>query len=300
MALKQAHSFRQRYRSDCPSPEPINERRTFCKVEIPSEEKGAFVGVVISQKRTKSIDDMSPKHRRSPSPSGKPKKKTKVVAGRKNRKLSISSDHASDMDMVPGVMDIGYTEVEQKKPKTPARRTTKPEYSYPRLDRRRKQGKPDNAAGPSYAIHDTSTEEIIGDTRAEMPYLAIDKEITDAFNELWNSINTLSLGHFSSPILNDKKQEWLQSFPKSLQKKRKRDLEFVHLVNQICVGGPCGVGSWEELFLEPELRRGVVCGIIWRKLEREVFGKMLFGGTRAQERELMKIEEGMREDSEGL
>jgi hypothetical protein len=168
------------------------------------------------------------------------------------------------MDMVPRDMDISYTEVEQKNPKPPARRSAKPEYSYSRLDRRRRQGKSDKAAGPSYAIHDTSTKKTIGDTRTEMLYLAIDKETTDAFNEFWNSISTLSLDHFSSPIPNDKKQEWLQSFPKSLQKKRNRDLEFIHLVSQICVGGPCGAGSWEQLFLEPELRRGVVCGIIWR------------------------------------
>lgn len=43
-----------------------------------------------------------------------------------------------------------------------------------------------------------------------------------------------------------------------------------------------------------------MCGIIWRKLEKEVAGNMLFGGTRAQETELMKIEEGMRGNSEGL
>lgn len=170
-------------------------------------------------------------------------------------------------------------------------------YSYPRLDRKR--GSHDDAAGPNYAIQDAVTKEVTGDTRAEMPYLNTDKEITNLFDELWNSIDTLSKEYFSEVIPDDQKQKWLQSIPKSLSRKRAQDLEFVQLVDQVTVGGPCGVGSWEHIFLEPELRRGVVCGVIWRKLQQEVFGKMLFGGTQSQEKKLLDLEKSMIEDSDG-
>jgi hypothetical protein len=172
-------------------------------------------------------------------------------------------------------------------------------HSYPRLGYRRGKTQ-DNAAGPSYALHDPVTKEIVGDARAKMQYLTTDNEITNLFNDLWNSIDTLSKDHFSNVIPNDQKQKWLQSFPKSLTRNRKQDLEFVSQVNQITVGGPCGIGSWEQILLEPELRRGLVCGIIWKKVQEEVLGKMLFGGTKQQEKELMKLETSMAEDAEGF
>ncbi|KAE9968590.1 hypothetical protein EG328_007484 [Venturia inaequalis] len=171
-------------------------------------------------------------------------------------------------------------------------------FSFPRIDRKR--GRPDEAEGPSYALHDSTTTEVAGDSRAEMSYLSRDKEIADLFNDLWNSVDTLSSGHFSDAIPDAEKQNWLLSVPKMLHPKRAQDCEFVDLVAQIAVGGPCGIGSWEQIFLEPELRRGLVCGIIWRKLQIEVFDKMLFGGSDSQEKELLELEKGMAEHSDGF
>jgi hypothetical protein len=93
-------------------------------------------------------------------------------------------------------------EIDEGQPETPSQEFSlslaqpPPTRPYPRLDRR--QGRQDNAAGPSYTIRDPITKEIAGDTRAEMPYLAIDKQITNCFDELWKSID----GRRLSLILN--------------------------------------------------------------------------------------------------
>lgn len=250
------------------------------------------------------------KHPRDQFPYDTPQKKAKLDHGvqeePEDEAYRLNSSNQSRCDLTKwfsekenslgSEVEQGNTEAEEVEV-LPSTKKLPEVYSFPRIDRKRVRK--DEAAGSSYAIHDSIAKEVAGDSRAEMPYLSSDKEITDLFNDLWNSIDTLSRNYFSDVIPDAERQEWLGSIPKRLNPERAEDREFVHLVAQITVGGPCGIGSWEQIFLEPELRRGLVCGIIWRKLQGEVFDKMLFGGTDSQDKELLELEKSMAEDSDG-
>lgn len=302
MAPKRDRYFRPRYRSDCPSPEPFDKRHSCYETSGHTTGKEVSCGVLIPQKMTRKSTYMAPcKRSRDQSSKDMPQKRERLVHGIQEDleditckarpsfkpRCAFTSNRSTKGDTNSEDVEVSPT-------------ITKPPevYSFPRVDRKR--GRLDEAAGTSYAVHDSTTKEIAGDSRAEMSYLASDKKIADLFNDLWNSIDSLSRDHFSDIIPDTQKQKWLLSIPKSLHPKCAQDCEFVHLVTQITVGGPCGIGSWEEIFLEPELRRGLVCGIIWRKLQWEVFDKMLFGGTDSQEKELLDLEKDMAEHSDGM
>ncbi|TLD38858.1 Chitin synthase 8 [Venturia nashicola] len=239
------------------------------------------------QKKAKLVHDVCEEHEATAS-KARPSSKPRCV---------LTSRHSEKKDGVN--VSVGQGDTRAEDVESLSTTTKLPEvYSFARIDR--KQGRQDEAAGTSYAVHDSTTKEVAGDTRAEMPYLASDGEIAGLFNDLWSSVDFLSRNYFSDVIPDAEKQKWLKSIPKRLHPKRALDCDFVDLVAQITVRGPCGIGSWEQIFLEPDLRRGLICGIVWKKLNLEVFDKMLFGGTNSQEKELLELEKSMAEHSDGF
>ncbi|QDS70636.1 hypothetical protein FKW77_000781 [Venturia effusa] len=313
MSAKNDRHYRPRYRSNCPSPEPLDSRRTCGETDVGVTEETTLRETIIPHKTTKKIYTRdSRKHSRPLSSDGTPQEQARLCQDIQevqeapvpkappprrpshNLHSCLSDEGKGSSASVSASKQVQNEQGGQEKEEVEARSTTikLPEmFSHPRVDRKR--GRQDGAAGSCYAIYETATKEVAGDSRADMPYLASDKKIADWFNGLWNSIDTLSRDSFSYMIPDAQKQRWLRSIPSRLRPERSQDREFVHLMAQIAVGGPCGSASWKQILLEPELRRGIVCGIIWRKLRLVVFDKMLFGGTDLQERELLKLEEGM-------
>ncbi|KAF2140098.1 uncharacterized protein K452DRAFT_60798 [Aplosporella prunicola CBS 121167] len=72
--------------------------------------------------------------------------------------------------------------------------------------------------------------------------------------------------------------------------------EAAAIVGFIADGGPKGKKGWEELFFEPELRRGLVIAIIGFVLQEHVFGSLCFGATEEQIAELHEDEIEQRDD----
>jgi hypothetical protein len=145
-------------------------------------------------------------------------------------------------------------------------------------------GKEDRAAGPSYAIRDLKSGEITGDMRAKMPYVKRDEEMEWELFLLWERIYNIVNKYFDYGIEDKDKGLWLRSLAIRFSN------EFVRFAGFIADGGPCGTAGWEEIFLELELRKALVCGVIWKVLKEHVFANLLFGGTDWQLETLLKME----------
>jgi len=148
----------------------------------------------------------------------------------------------------------------------------------------------DKALGPSYAIRDPDTDQIIGDVRDRLAYNDQDKRLEVEFDDLWNLILAFSVRYFGYDVSDDLKTKYLLQLGTTLSP------EFVQFAGSIAVGGPCGTAGWEELFLDPSLRTVLLAGVLWKVFKEHVFASLLFGGSKAELNELQKMEVDQKDD----
>jgi hypothetical protein len=68
------------------------------------------------------------------------------------------------------------------------------------------------------------------------------------------------------------------------------------IIGCVASGGPGGVAGWHELFTDNEKRLALICAIVGNVLTEQVFGHMFFGGTEEGIREVMGVQERLKDE----
>lgn len=129
---------------------------------------------------------------------------------------------------------------------------------------------------------------------AEPAYVELHAEVRDELWKIMWEVEDLAKQHFSFAIPANKVDE---RFSKMCTEYMTPELQLI--VDCVAVGGPNAEEGWKELFVDPELRQALVCGIVGNVIVEQVFKTLVFGANDVQKKVVHEIHEKTKnEDSE--
>ncbi|OCK85905.1 hypothetical protein K432DRAFT_250567, partial [Lepidopterella palustris CBS 459.81] len=127
----------------------------------------------------------------------------------------------------------------------------------------------------------------------EPAYVELHAEVRDELWKIMWEVEDLAKQHFSFAIPANKVDE---RFSKMCTEYMTPELQLI--VDCVAVGGPNAEEGWKELFVDPELRQALVCGIVGNVIVEQVFKTLVFGANDVQKKVVHEIHEKTKnEDS---
>jgi hypothetical protein len=124
----------------------------------------------------------------------------------------------------------------------------------------------------------------------EPEYSIRDVEIRDGLWQIMDMMEKLTEKYFSGVVRQPRARDGILSATFFEQ----FTAESAKIIGCVASGGPGGVHGWNDLFIDEQKRRALVAAIIGNVLVEQVFQHIFFGGSAAQIKTLMDLQETHR------